>query len=124
MTLPALRQEVQTLSRFGVTPFTSVRTRWMLGFQRRLVRRCECEMLCPKPGPLPQTSQLAATGDLLGDVERLVFGGPQEQARNRTRVAEPHPSNQNASRGASVQPVRVRPCPTSSPLPTPVTGPC
>ena len=44
-TLPALRHEVQTLSRFGVTPSTSVRTRWMLGFQRRFVRRCECEML-------------------------------------------------------------------------------
>jgi hypothetical protein len=28
---------------------------------RRLVRRWECEMACPKPGPLPQTSQLAAT---------------------------------------------------------------
>jgi hypothetical protein len=26
-----------------------------------LVRRWECEMLWPKPGPLPQTSQLAAT---------------------------------------------------------------
>ena len=49
---------------FGVPP-TTVRTRWMLGFQRRLVRRCECEMLCPKEGPLPQTSQLAATGVLL-----------------------------------------------------------
>src|SRR6478752_6080768 len=34
----------------------------MLGFQRRRVRRCEWEMLLPKPGPLPQTSQLAATG--------------------------------------------------------------
>jgi hypothetical protein len=53
--------EVQTLSRFGVRP-TTARTRWMFGFQRRDVRRCECEMLLPKPGPLPQTSQLAATG--------------------------------------------------------------
>ncbi|KPC93020.1 hypothetical protein ADL27_21960 [Streptomyces sp. NRRL F-6602] len=53
--------EVQTLSRFGVRP-TTARTRWMLGFQRRDVRRCECEMLLPKLGPLPQTSQLAATG--------------------------------------------------------------
>jgi hypothetical protein len=64
-TLPALRQDVQTLSRFGVTPSTSVRTRWMLGFQRRFVRRCECEMLWPKDGALPQTSQVAATVDLL-----------------------------------------------------------
>ncbi|OKH91737.1 hypothetical protein AB852_29150 [Streptomyces uncialis] len=53
--------EVQTLSRFGVRP-TTARTRWMFGFQRRDVRRCEWEMLLPKLGPLPQTSQLAATG--------------------------------------------------------------
>src|SRR5882757_8531305 len=61
VTLPALMHEVQAFTRFGVPP-TTVRTRWMLGFQRRGVRRCECEMLLPKPGPLPQTSQLAATG--------------------------------------------------------------
>ena len=60
-TLPALMHEVQTLRRFGVRP-TTARTRWMFGFQRRGVRRCEWEMLLPKPGPLPQTSQLAATG--------------------------------------------------------------
>ncbi|KQX79892.1 hypothetical protein ASD48_33865 [Streptomyces sp. Root1310] len=60
-TLPALMHEVQAFTRFGVPP-TTVRTRWMLGFQRRDVRRCECEMLLPKLGPLPQTSQLAATG--------------------------------------------------------------
>lgn len=60
-TLPALMHEVQAFTRFGVPP-TTVRTRWMFGFQRRDVRRCECEMLLPKPGPLPQTSQLAATG--------------------------------------------------------------
>jgi hypothetical protein len=58
--LPALMQEVQTLSRLGVTPMRT-RIDWMLGFQRRGVRRCEWEMLLPKPGPLPQTSQLAAT---------------------------------------------------------------
>ena len=65
MTLPALRQEVHTLIRFGVLPAlpTIARTRWMFGFQRREVRRWECEMLLPKPGPLPQTSQLAATVD-------------------------------------------------------------
>src|SRR5690606_20941063 len=60
VTLPALRQEVHTLTRLGVPP-TIARTRWMFGFQRRLVRMWECETLCPKPGPLPQTSQLAAT---------------------------------------------------------------
>ena len=36
----------------------------MFGFQRRGVRRCECETLLPKPGPLPQTSQTEATGSL------------------------------------------------------------
>jgi len=60
VTFPALRQEVHTLRRLGV-PATTARTRWMFGFQRRFVRMWECEMLCPKPGPLPQTSQLAAT---------------------------------------------------------------
>ena len=59
-TLPALMQAAQAFTRWGVPPIL-VRIRWMFGFQRRLVRRCECEMLCPKLGPLPQTSQLAAT---------------------------------------------------------------
>jgi hypothetical protein len=52
--------EAQTLIRFGVPP-TRIRRDWMFGFQRRGVRRWEWEMLLPKPGPLPQTSQLAAT---------------------------------------------------------------
>ena len=58
--MPALRQEAHTFRRLGVRP-TMARTRWMFGFQRRDVRRCEWEMLFPKLGPLPQTSQLAAT---------------------------------------------------------------
>ncbi len=71
-TLPAFRQEAQTFSRWGVRP-TMARTRWMFGFQRRFVRRCEWEMLCPKLGPLPQTSQLAATvHSLLTIVEDLL----------------------------------------------------
>jgi hypothetical protein len=32
--------EVQTCTLFGV-PFTIALTRWMFGFHRRLVRRCE-----------------------------------------------------------------------------------
>ncbi|HAN72367.1 MAG TPA: dihydroxyacetone kinase [Actinobacteria bacterium] len=60
MILPDLMQDVQAFTRLGV-PFCTVRTVWMFGFQRRFVRRWECEMLFPKPGPLPQTSQLAAT---------------------------------------------------------------
>ena len=53
--------EVHTFMRLGVRP-TMARTVWMFGFQRRRVRRCECEMLLPKPGPLPHTSQTEATG--------------------------------------------------------------
>src|SRR6516165_8590208 len=41
----------------------------MLGLKRRGVRRCECETLLPKPGPLPQMSQTEATGSLLSEVE-------------------------------------------------------
>ena len=60
VTLPALMQEVHTFNLVGVLP-TVTRTDWMLGFQRRLVRRWEWEMLLPNPGPLPHTSQVAAT---------------------------------------------------------------
>jgi hypothetical protein len=56
-------QEVHTRSRLLLPP-TRVRTTWMLGFQRRGVRRCEKETLLPKTGPLPQTSQTEATGSL------------------------------------------------------------
>jgi hypothetical protein len=57
--LLALIQEVQTLTRF-VDPFTTARTRWMFGFQRRFVRRCECDTDMPHEGPLPHTSQTDA----------------------------------------------------------------
>ena len=53
-------QEVHTFRRLGV-PLTTTRLRWMFGFQRRGVRRCENETLLPKPGPLPQMSQTEAT---------------------------------------------------------------
>src|SRR3954464_3802509 len=54
--------EVQTFSFLVVPPPAGVRTDWMFGFQRRLVRRCEWDTLWPKPGPLPQTSHTLATG--------------------------------------------------------------
>src|ERR1700709_2756398 len=38
---------------------------WIFGSKRRLVRRCECEMLCPKPGTAPVTWQTAAMTLLL-----------------------------------------------------------
>ena len=60
MTLPALMQDVQTLSRLGL-PATMARTRWIFGFQRRLVFFFDQGTLWPKPGPFPQTSHTAAT---------------------------------------------------------------
>src|SRR5439155_2446914 len=65
VTLPALMHEVHTFIRRVVPPPAGTRTVWMLGFQRRFVRRCEWDTLWPKPGPLPQTSHTLATGVLL-----------------------------------------------------------
>lgn len=59
MTLPALMHDVQTFKRVG-DPFTSARTRWMLGFQRRLFRRWENVTDLPNQGFLPQMSHTAA----------------------------------------------------------------
>ncbi len=47
--LPALMQDVQAFTRFGV-PFTNARTRWMFGFQRRLFRLCENVTDLPNQG--------------------------------------------------------------------------
>jgi hypothetical protein len=58
-TLPDRMQEVQAFSLLG-EPFTTTRTRWMFGSQRRFVRRWEWLMLIPKDGFLPQTSHTAA----------------------------------------------------------------
>ena len=63
MTLPAFRQDVHTFNRFGVAP-TMARTRWMLGLKRRFVRLRDHGTLLPKPGPLAQMSQTAATVEL------------------------------------------------------------
>lgn len=56
-------QEVHTRARRLLVPcFT--RTRWMLGFQRRLERLCEKLTCFPNQGSLPQISHLADIGDL------------------------------------------------------------
>ena len=60
-TLLALMHFVQTEMRLGA-PFTIARTRWIFGFQRRRVRRCEWEMLFPNPGDFPQMSHTEAIG--------------------------------------------------------------
>jgi hypothetical protein len=86
LTLPALMHEVQTLIRFGV-PLTTVRTDWMLGYQRRGVRRCEWEIELPKPGRLPQMSQVAATGKLL---QKLECGGQRNRLPGAQRKPQIH----------------------------------
>src|SRR6266516_4886755 len=76
-------QEVQTFRRLGVRP-TTARTVWMLGFQRRRLRRWECEILLPKPGPLPHTSQTEATGIA---PKGYMHGNGQRPTPDRARAA-------------------------------------
>ena len=59
VTLPERMHDVQTLRRLG-DPFTTARTRWMLGSQRRLVRRWEWLIFIPNDGFFPHTSHTAA----------------------------------------------------------------
>ena len=56
MTLPPLRQRVQTYARVG-DPLSSTRTRWRFGLKRRFVATIEWLRLLPKPGFLPQMEQ-------------------------------------------------------------------
>src|SRR5690606_20055566 len=64
VTLPAVMQPVHTWRRLGA-PSTTARIFWMLGFHRRLVRRCEWLTFIPKDGCLPHPSHTAAiVGDL------------------------------------------------------------
>src|SRR5580692_11692494 len=81
-------QDVHTLSRLGV-PDRTVRTVWMFGFQRRRVRRCECETLLPKPGPLPHTSQTEAMIRSIGRVDRVgQRHAADENARRKVAACE------------------------------------
>src|SRR5262245_5833138 len=63
-------QDVHTYRRRG-DPFTRARTRWMFGFQRRLVRTCEWETERPHDGCFPQSSQTAATGEASHAYDRV-----------------------------------------------------
>ena len=74
VTLPARMHDVQTLRRFD-EPSTTALTRWMLGFQRRFVRRCEWLRLMPNDGCFPQTSQTAA----------IARTTPQEELRDGSK---------------------------------------
>src|SRR5262249_6266433 len=81
-TLPAFRQDVHTLTRFGA-PFTIARTRCTFGFQRRFVRRCEWLSFMPKIGFLPHTSQTDDIGTHL-EASATAFG---RTARTHRRSA-------------------------------------
>ena len=59
VTLPALRQRVQTYSRRGAPP-TEIRTFWRFASKRRLVATIECDLLCPKAGRLLQEKHMRA----------------------------------------------------------------
>jgi hypothetical protein len=84
LTLPALMQEAQTFSRFGV-PATTACTRWMLGFQRRLVFFFDQGTLWPNPGLLPHMSHTAATG-IRSQVTSIQINAPK--LGNRERVPD------------------------------------
>lgn len=56
----------------------TARTRWMFGFQRRLVRRWECETFMPNDGFLPQISQTDAMVNFLLFPSRCSVQAPVE----------------------------------------------
>jgi hypothetical protein len=80
-TLPALMHDVQTLSRLGL-PATMARTRWIFGFQRRLVFFFDQGTLWPNPGLLPHTSHTAATG-VLSQLRSVQVSMPDVDNRKR-----------------------------------------
>jgi hypothetical protein len=71
VTLPARRQEVQTDKRQRL-PSTIARTRWMFGFQRRLVRRWEWLTAIPNDGRFSQMSHTALTASSPPTGPRLI----------------------------------------------------
>jgi hypothetical protein len=78
-------QEAQTFSRFGV-PDTTACTRWMFGFQRRLVFFFDQGTLWPNPGLLPHISHTAATGIRSQEITTTQMRCPR--LGNRKRVPD------------------------------------
>src|SRR5919199_1416755 len=125
-------QEVQALMRRRLPGATSARTDWMFGFQRRGVRRCECDTDIPKPGPLPQTSHPAATVDHSQEIRSRTAA--RRRARTQTNEESNRSSAETSRRSAEprlhpiVQPapsVRVgtlRPCCRRSTTPRSASG--
>jgi len=93
VTLPALMHDAHTFRRLWVPRPTTARTVWMFGLKRRRVRRWECDTDMPNPGPLPQTSQTAATGD----TPKMRWAATREdvaadfESDNRTRLSDAAP---------------------------------
>ena len=61
VTLPALRQRVQTYARVAF-PFRNMRTRWRFGSKRRFVATIEWLRWCPKLGFFPQITHTLDIG--------------------------------------------------------------
>ena len=112
-TLPARMHEVHALIRRRLPGAISARTDWMFGFQRRGVRRCECDTDIPKPGPLPHTSHTAATVDHSQRIVHRRRGKAAPAARpsrqsNRS-VAGTSPRPRDAAVGAAAMTVLSAP---------------
>ena len=100
---PALMQPVQTCIRFGV-PSTMARMRWMFGFHRRLVRRCEWLTFMPKLGCFPQISQTAAMTRYLRCIGRRSVAGAQDPERVLVRPFDRQPRWLAVTKPAVVSP--------------------
>src|ERR671921_152133 len=85
--------EVQTLSRFGVRP-TTARTVWMLGFQRRRVRRGGGEEVVAEARPLAADVAVGSHGllqrrvSLASREETETYREPR-RSQDRERPAAP-----------------------------------
>src|SRR5262245_8276770 len=89
---------VHTWRRVG-EPFTSARTRWMFGFQRRRVFRSECDTELPHDGPLPHTSHTAAIGGAFHTLDRARCSGAERtrKATSDQRFGPARPARPGAS---------------------------
>ena len=91
--------EVHALIRRRLPGATSARTDWMFGFQRRGVRRCECDTDIPKPGPLPHTSHTAATVDH-SQKESFTDGGASRDRIQTVEESNRFPPGPSPGRGS------------------------
>src|SRR5690606_7413072 len=93
VTLPDFRQPVHTCTRLG-EPSTRARTRWMFGFQRRFVRRWECDTDMPQERFLPHTSHTEAmVASPVVTIDAGQIGGRQRPVPGRVTgtAARDHP---------------------------------